>query len=111
MKKFVVFFGILFLSISVNSSLLAGEIHEAAKSGDLEILRTLIENDPALVNSLDSDRNTPLILAVDAGKLEAASFLIKSGADVNAVNYNKESSLHIAARKGNGEAVELLLLM
>jgi ankyrin repeat protein len=50
-----------------------------------------------------------LFHAIETGKLEAAAFLIDSGANVDAVNYNKESPLHIAARKGNGEAVKLLL--
>jgi len=104
-----IFIGILFLLISANTSLFADAIHDAAKAGDLEKLKTLLEKDPALVNSLDSDRNTPLLCAIDAGKLEAAEFLINSGANVNAVNYNKESPLHIAAKKGNGEGVKLLL--
>jgi ankyrin repeat protein len=109
MKKIVIFASILFLWISANASLFAEDIHDAAKAGDIDMLKALIGKDPALVSSLDSDRNTPLILAVDAGKLEASAFLIESGADVNAANYNKESPLHIAARKGNSEAVELLL--
>ncbi len=109
MKKIFIFAGILLLSILANASLFADAIHDAAKAGNIEILKTLIGKDPALVSSLDSDRNTPLILAIDAGKLEAAAFLIESGADVNAANYNKESPLHIAAGKGNSEAVKLLL--
>ncbi len=109
MKKIVIFAAIFFLWISANPSLFAGDIHDAAKAGDLERLKTLLEENPDLVNSADSDRNTPLSSAVEAGSLEAAEFLIKAGAKVNAANYNKETPLHVAAMKGNSEAVELLL--
>ena len=109
MKKNVILISILFLLVSVDASLFADEIHEAAKAGDLEVLKTLLEKNPALINGLDGDRNTPLFYAIEAGKLEVAAYLIHSGADVNAVNYNKESPLHIAARMGNDKAVKLLL--
>lgn len=52
---------------------------------------------------------TPLHHTIDAGNLEASSLLISLGTDVNAVNFKKETSLHIAVYKGNAESVELLL--
>lgn len=88
---------------------LAENIHEAARSGDLESLKKILSEDPTLVNSPDKNEMTPLHHAVAAGKLKAASLLISYGADVNAVNYKKETPLHIAAIEGNSEAVKLLL--
>jgi ankyrin repeat protein len=90
-------------------SSMAEDIQEAAKTGNLERLKEILMENPSLVNSPDKDKMTPLHHAVDAGKLEAASLLIKMGADVNAVNFKKETPLHIAAYEGNADAVRLLL--
>jgi len=88
---------------------MAEDIHEAAKTGDIVQLKKMLTEDSTRVNSLDKDKMTPLHHAVDAGKLEAASLLIRMGADINAVNFKKETPLHIAAYKGNAGAVKLLL--
>lgn len=87
----------------------AGDIHEAAKNGNLAQLKKILAKNPSLVNSTDKDRMTPLHHAIDTGNLEAASFLISTGADIDAVNYKKETPLHLAAYEGNAEAVKLLL--
>ena len=93
----------------ISNPSLAQNIHEAAKAGNLEQLKSLLTADPSLIKSMDKDRNTPLHHAIDAGHLPAASFLIQKGADVNFANYSKETPLHIAAYNGNPEAVKLLL--
>ncbi len=85
------------------------DIHEAAKTGDLDRLKTVLGENPTLVNSIDEDRMTPLHHAIDSGNLECASLLIDSGADINAVNYKSDTPLHVAAYKGNAEATKLLL--
>lgn len=105
-KKFNLFF-ILF--ILVCSWCLADDIHDAAKTGDLEQLKKILDENPSAVKSLDKNMDTPLHHAIDAKKISAASLLIDRGADVNAVNYNNETPLHLAAYKGNAEAVRLLL--
>ncbi len=97
----------ILLCFTVSSK--AQDLHEAAKTGDIEQLKRILSENPALVNSPDKDKMTPLHHAVDTGNLEAASLLIKMGADVNAVNFKKETPLHIAAYKGNADAVKLLL--
>jgi len=45
------------------SSLWAGEIHDAAKAGDLNKVKKLIESDPALLDSKDDMDFTPLAYA------------------------------------------------
>lgn len=97
------------LTILVFGWTLAEDIHEAAKTGDLQQLKQFLGKNPSLVNSTDKDRMTPLHHAIDSGHLEAADLLIGSGADIDAVNYKKETPLHIAAYEGNAEAVKLLL--
>lgn len=102
-------FAIIILTIFVFGRALAEDIHEAAKTGDLQKLKKILQTDPTLVNNTDRDKMTPLHYAIDEGKLEAASFLIANGADIDAVNYKKETALHIAAYDGNAEAAKLLL--
>ena len=56
--------------------------------------------------------NTSLVLAVQQGHFETAQFLLKEGADVNAVNplyRDRYSPLHFAASGGSIEMVQLLL--
>jgi ankyrin repeat protein len=100
-KKIIIVSLVLFVSAM---PVLAQDIHEAAKAGDLEQLKKILGKNPSLVNSLDKDRMTPLRHAIDGRYLEAASLLISHGADVNAVNYKTETPLHIAAYKGNTDA-------
>ncbi|MGD8538387.1 MAG: ankyrin repeat domain-containing protein [Candidatus Aminicenantes bacterium] len=109
MKTQIGFFSFLTLTVLICSWALTEDIHKAAKTGDVLQLKKILENNPDLVNSTDRDKMTPLHHAIDEGKLEAASFLISSGAKIDPTNYKKETPLHIAAYEGNAEAVRLLL--
>lgn len=100
---------LLFILFCFTISSMAEDIHEAAKTGDLDHLKKILSENPSLVNSPDKDKMTPLHHAIDAGNLKAASLLISHGADVNAVNFKTETPLHIAAYEGNAGAVRLLL--
>ena len=99
----------LCILLGICISIFAEEIHEAAKAGNTEQLKIILNNNPSLVNSQDTDKYTPLHHAIDSGHLEAASLLIDRGAEINAVNFMTETPLHIAAYKGNADAVKLLL--
>ncbi len=109
MKRGERFIVILILFMLMGALSLSEDIHKAASAGDIRGLKKILGENPSLVNSPDKDRMTPLHLAIDAGKLEAASFLIHQGADVSAVNYKNETPLHLAAEKGNADAVRFLL--
>ncbi|HEX7860005.1 MAG TPA: ankyrin repeat domain-containing protein [Verrucomicrobiae bacterium] len=92
----------------------------AAKTADLPLLKVLYElgADP---NIRTKDGVTPLIAAAGLGTLaagevagteeevlEAAEWLIKIGADVNAVDNQGETAMHGAAYKNLPKVVELL---
>jgi ankyrin repeat protein len=89
------------------AKLQAGEIHDAAATGDLNKVRALLEADPALLESRD-DRlstrgNTPLISACwgppGAGiqQVAVANYLIDKGADIHAKNDSGATPFYFAA--------------
>ena len=61
-------------------------IFEAAATGQTNRVRTLIEEDPALVNSYSPDGFAPLSLAVFFGHPETVDALLSAGAEVNAAS-------------------------
>ena len=92
----------------------------AAKTADLPLLKLLFElgADPAIATR---DGVTPLIAAAGLGTLaagevagteeevvETLEWLVKIGADVNAIDNNGETAMHAAAYKNLPKAVEYL---
>jgi ankyrin repeat protein len=92
----------------------------AAKSADIALLKLLVQlgADPTIPNA---DGDTPLIAAAGLGTLaageiagteeevlEVADWLIKNGADPNAVDKNGETAMHGAAYKNLPKVVEFL---
>ena len=62
-------------------------IFEAAATGNIERVRTLLKENPALISAYSADGWTALHL--NFGHMEIAELLLNSGADVNAVSKNK----------------------
>jgi len=89
----------------------AGEcdVFEAAALGDVGRLQTLVAHDPGLLNTQSSDGFTPLHLACFFGQSEAAEFLVRQGADVNAVSPSRIAVIHSAAASRNAAIVKLVL--
>ncbi len=65
---------------------LAGPIHQAAGTGDLPALESLLSSDPSLLESLDERGFTPLWTAALRGQTTAVSLLLDRGADINRVH-------------------------
>jgi len=78
--------------------------HLAYAGGEGEGLR--IESSFDLKNA---DGQTPLHLAVAAGKLDAVEYLVRHGANVNATNRLFQTPLHLAAMEGMREIISFLL--
>jgi uncharacterized protein len=89
----------------------AGEldVFEAAALGDVSRLRTLVASDPHLVKPQSSDGFMPLHLACFFGQAEAADFLVRHGADPNAVSPGRIAIIHSAAASRNAAIVKLVL--
>lgn len=97
------------LLVAFEGPAFAGEIHELARTGDLEGVKALIGQDPALVDAKDKDGRTPLHWACRGVHLEIVRFLVDRGADCNAADNNEIVPLHSLAARNNTEAIELLL--
>src|SRR3954463_7405663 len=104
------------------SELLADEpdlnVFEAAAFGHTDLLRELLEEDPARANAFGDDGFQPLGLACFFGHVEAARLLLGQGADPNTLARNERiqtNALHAAAASENKdeqtryELCELLL--
>ena len=87
-----------------------GEIHVAARDGNLAKVKALLREDPALVSSREEEYGaTPLHMAAFTGHTDVAELLLAGKADVNARNAEGSTPLHAAAFNGRKEVAELLL--
>jgi ankyrin repeat protein len=87
------------------------DIYEAAATGDIKALSSMVSLDPASINSFYADGFTPLGLAVYFRHSEAARLLIMAGADSSLPSNNsfRVTPLHSAAATGNTELARLLI--
>lgn len=70
-------------------------LHEAAKNGDIEDVRELLDAGID-VNSLNSEGATPLHWAAFKGHVDVAKLLVKRGAKVNALTEKGSTPLRLA---------------
>jgi len=84
-------------------------IHDAARRGDLERVRALLNDDPGVINSKDENWMTPLHMAAEQGHVNVVTFLLSNKAEVSTANIVNSTALHSAAEKGHANIVELLL--
>ena len=83
-------------------------LHAAARSGDVASLRRLLD-DGAPVDAINSDGETPLLVAVRADRTPAAELLLERGADVNAQASNLDTPWLLAGAEGRADILELML--
>eukprot|EP00892_Ulva_mutabilis_P009822 jgi/Ulvmu1/7211/UM034_0120.1 len=69
-------------------------LHDAAAGGSIEILRMILDKDPALVSAVDADGDTPLHNAARGGWTEIVETLILEGASPLVKNKLGETPRH-----------------
>ena len=87
-------------------------LHSAAYSGNLEVVRILINYDPADVDARDKDGWTPLLWASEGRIFKDGSvlrLLLEHGADINVRGQDGWTPLHFASFCRALEVVRLLL--
>jgi ankyrin repeat protein len=105
-KKYLIV-GAIFVLVVI--FLAAQDIHKAVGQGDLAKVKELLEKKPELVNTKDSQGNTPLLLAAYRGHSEIVGFLIAKGADLNSLNTYKYTPLHYSILRRHIEVAEMLI--
>jgi len=78
----------------------SGEIHDAAKNGDLIKITALLKDDPNLVSSRAGGDITPLHLAAMFGHKDVVLLLLANHAEVNAKTTDGITPLYLAASVG-----------
>mmetsp|Transcript_28746 Transcript_28746/g.56474 ORF Transcript_28746/g.56474 Transcript_28746/m.56474 type:complete len:332 (+) Transcript_28746:63-1058(+) len=81
----------------------------AAEVGNLDEVRSLIQEKLAEVTAKGIDNWTALHFAARQGHLPVVNFLIKQSADIDAVNKNGWSPLHLCCYQGHVEIAETIL--
>jgi ankyrin repeat protein len=87
-------------------------LHAAAYSGNIEVVRILIECDPADIDVRGEVGGTPLLDASDGRFFQDGAvlrLLLERGADINARKKDGQTPLHWASMQGALEVVRLLL--
>ncbi len=101
---------IIFTLLSLPIFCPAQTIHEAAESGNFELVKKLVAQNSDRLNSTDGPQGrTPLHCAIRGKKYEIAMWLIDLGADVNAKDQNGASVLNYASYWGLKDIVILLM--
>jgi hypothetical protein len=104
---------VLLMGLVWSSLAFGGEIHDAAGRGDLEKVKALLKDNPALVFSKSNEpllyTATPLGYAASYGRTDVVEFLLANKAEVNARDLNGQTPLFYAALQGHEDVVQVLL--
>jgi len=89
----------------------AQDVFDALKKNDAALVKSLLEENPALVNARDNDGRTLLHWAARAPSMsiELMKFIIDKGADVDYKDANDMTALHAVCQRGEVEAARLLM--
>lgn len=78
-------------------------IHQAAATGDDDVLYELIRDDPPSVNAKDESDNTPLHLAAQNLQTDTVLRLLNAAADYDTKNSDGFTPLHLAILHGDND--------
>ncbi|KAF5773008.1 putative ankyrin repeat-containing protein [Helianthus annuus] len=84
--------------------------HIAAKQGDLEILKVLMESQSELSMTFDQTNTTAVHTACEQGHIEVVKFLLEKNSSMATIaKSNHKTALHSCARKGHLDVMKALL--
>jgi len=107
MKRAILFAVPIILYITLVAS--AETVVEAAKNGDWETVKSILEQDPSKLNATDEDRYTPLHWACMRAHWGVAEYLIEKGADLNVIGGDGGTPLNWCVHHDNVEIVKLMI--
>jgi uncharacterized protein len=87
------------------------ELHDAAAVGKLDVVKSIVEHDPARANSFSPDGFPVVALAAVFGHVDVVRYLADCGAEINAsaTNGSGYTALTGAVASGHTEIVQWLL--
>jgi hypothetical protein len=107
MKKALGFIVLVFLfALSVTA---AEPIVEAAKNGDFQSVKNILENEPAKIDAKDEEGYTPLHWACMRAHWDIANYLIEKGADLNVVGGDGGTQINWAVHHDNVDIIKALI--
>lgn len=109
MRLSTIWYSIAILLFLFFTAFSVDDIFEASETGDFDKVKTLLEENPQLLNISDNSGYTPLHNAAYNGHLNIAEHLITLGANVSAASGSGSTPLHGAAFYGHPEIAQLLL--
>jgi uncharacterized protein len=98
----------LMANLAVADLLVAGQLQEAAKSGDLAGLKQALDRG-SNISETDEAGDPALVLASLRGHADAVALILDRGADIEVRNKGGLTALHAAAYAGNLDVVKLLV--
>jgi ankyrin repeat protein len=93
----------------LSEDVLAGEIHEAVKRGEIEKVKSILSAEPYLLDAPDILGHTPLSLSAIYAQWSIFHFLLESGANINIVTKSKSTVLHCICQHNKPDMLELSL--
>ncbi|PXW08573.1 MULTISPECIES: ankyrin repeat domain-containing protein [Chryseobacterium] len=112
MRNIILVLG-LFLSSFISAQEKAKSIFDVARSGTVAEVQELMKQNPDVINQVNENGFSPLILACYRGNTDVADFLIENVKDVNyksregtalaglAIKYNKDLVEHLLKKKAD----------
>ena len=95
--------------LSAKDDLANGVLHLASMVGSPEILKILIQRGPSLdLNGLNSQGQSPLLLAAANGHHTSVAILLEAGCDLNVKDTNDQTIVHHVALSGQSSILILL---
>jgi len=87
----------------------AQEVFDAARNGNFEKVKELVEKNSQLVNAKSNNGETLLHIAALSGQKDIMTLLVSKGSDVEAKDNANNTPLTNAVRNGHFEAVKILV--
>jgi len=101
---------IVFLSLSLFQFIVAQEIFNAVENGDIEEIKSLLQEYPEKINERDSISGlTPLHQATLNGRLKICELLIEYDADLDYRDGDGGTVLHVAAYGDQQDLIEIFI--
>lgn len=84
-------------------------LHYAAASSDVDTIEKILIKDKTLINALDVNGQSPILMSVINGNIMAIEFFIKHGVSVDQYDNERHSIVHWAVVCGQLEVLQFLL--